>query len=92
VITFADPALEQAVRAAIEPPTGELLPAAVSTLSHLSASLENHQLSALLWGYPPQDVPPLIGHLTGIECLQVLTSLGLLGHSVSDLSPLAYQP
>ena len=92
-VSFADPNLEAAVRAAIGKPTGEILVSDVAGLAVLDArwrGISNldgiEHLTQLTWLYLGENQ---ISDLTPLSGLTQLTDLGLGYNQISDLTPLS---
>ena len=77
IVTFPDPELEKAVRAAIGKDTGDIYASDLEPVTMLNAV------------GPEDDTAPDITDLTNIDCLNNLVWLYLSRNSISDLSPLA---
>ena len=95
-VTFADPNLDAAVRAAIGKPTGEILVSHVAALAKVYpgergignlGGMEHLTQLTHLWLYDNQ-----ITHLTPLSGLTQLTYLGLYDNQISDIRPLVDNP
>ncbi len=92
-VEFADANLEQAVREALDRPTGPLTPADLASLTELDASYKNIQSVAGLEHATALTTLYLRGNaITDVSPLASLTNLhtlSLWGNKVADVSPLA---